>query len=163
MREKGEPTAVVNGAVSVNELQNGTYKVSFYNCTTADVITTFKGLNVQNGTLNFGVPDFLWDLAFVAEKDDTTVPTLEIALDLSINIYPNPVNIGGALQIDTRNLPAGEYRIDVFNISGQLVQQKFISAFGQVESIATAGLTPGGYLLRLSQGERATVVRFVAQ
>ena len=163
VREKGEPTVVVNGAVSVNELQNGTYKVSFYNCTTAEVITTFKGLNVQNGTLNFGVPDFLWDLAFVAEKDDTTVPTLEIALDLSINIYPNPVNIGGALQIDTRNLPAGEYRIDVFNISGQLVQQKFISAFGQVESIATAGLTPGGYLLRLSQGERATVVRFVAQ
>ena len=163
VRDQGIPASVINGGVSLNNILDGTYKVSFYDCTTGELKTTLKGLNTQGGKLNFGVPDFLWNLAFIVEKDDTTVPTLEVSLDVSINIYPNPVAIGAVLHVDTRNLPSGEYRIDVFNVSGQLTSQKIISAMGQVEAVSTAGLVPGAYLLRLSQGDRATVVRFVAQ
>ena len=160
---KASQLPIINGGVTLNDILQGTYKVSFYDCVTGDLTTTLKGLNTQGGKLNFGVPDFLWNLAFVVEKDDSTVPTLEVSLDVSINIYPNPVAIGADLHVDTRNLPNGEYRIDVFNISGQLLSQRIISAMGQVEAISTVGLVPGAYLLRLSQGDRATVLRFVAQ
>lgn len=163
VRDQGIPSTIINGGLTLNEIVDGTYKVSFYDCTTGALTTTLKGLKTQGGKLNFGVPDFLWNLAFIVEKDDSTVPTLEVSLDVSINIYPNPVAIGAVLQVDTRNLPNGEYRIDVFNVSGQLMSQKIINAMGQIEAIPTVGLMPGAYLLRLSQGERATVVRFVAQ
>lgn len=164
VRDKGLPPSIVNGAATLDNMLEGTYKVSFYDCVTGAVTTTLKGLGVkQDGKLNFGVPDFLWNLAFIVEKDATTVPTLEVSLDMAINIYPNPVSVGEILQLDTRNLPLGEYGLEVFNLSGQLLNQKILSAAGQVEAVPTAGLIPGAYLLRLSQGGRATTLRFVVQ
>lgn len=164
VRDTGVPPSVVNGAASLDNMLEGTYKVSFYDCVTGAVTTTLKGLEVkQDGKLSFGVPDFLWNLAFIVEKDATTVPTLEVSLDMAINIYPNPVSIGEILQLDTRNLPLGEYGLEVVNLSGQLLSQKMLSAAGQIEAVSTAGLIPGAYLLRLSQGGRATTLRFVVQ
>lgn len=164
VRDQGTPPSIINGAVTLNNMLPGSYKVSFYDCTSGALTTSLKGLTVNpDGKLNFGVPDFLWNLAFIAEKDNTTVPTFEPNLDVSIHIYPNPLRMGETLQLDTRNLTGGRYGLEVFNLNGQLLSQKIINAAGQLEAVSTTGLIPGTYLLRLSQGNRATTLRFVVQ
>jgi hypothetical protein len=69
VRDQGIPTPVVNGSIALSDLQNGMYKVSFYDCATGSVLSSASGLNAQNGSLKFDVPTLLWDLAFILEKE----------------------------------------------------------------------------------------------
>jgi len=69
VRDQGIPTPVVGGSIALSDLQNGLYKVSFYDCFTGAVLSSATGLSAQNGSLKFEVPAFLWDLAFILEKE----------------------------------------------------------------------------------------------
>jgi hypothetical protein len=69
VRDNGVPAAVVNGSIALSDLQNGIYKVSFYDCATGAFLSNTTGLSAQNGSLKFDVPTFLWDLAFILEKE----------------------------------------------------------------------------------------------
>jgi hypothetical protein len=70
----------------------------------------------------------------------------------SILAFPNPVASGTRLKINGRNLEAGAYRIELYSMSGQLVNTSSDSWTDETSelSITTSGLIPGTYLLRVT-------------
>lgn len=67
---QGEVPAAVSGAtITVPGMQNGSYQVQLYNCSTGDVIQrlTVKAVNER---LTISLPAIEWDLAFTASRQE---------------------------------------------------------------------------------------------
>jgi len=74
-----------------------------------------------------------------------------------ILIYPNPI-IGKSINLECINIPAGEYRLNINNLSGQEVfyQSVYISGENKSINISSPGILPTGvYVLKL-KGNDAT-------
>ena len=73
-------------------------------------------------------------------------------------IYPNPARINSTLSMQLGNLPAGKYRLRVFNQQGQAVHTaQFSHAGGTVSTpLSTGGLSAGLYILELNGTQKIT-------
>ena len=68
-----------------------------------------------------------------------------------LNIYPNPVSRGGAIQLAWKTQP-GQYQLSLMNMRGQLIAERIldVSGSGQVDSWEIpASLAAGIYVLRV--------------
>jgi hypothetical protein len=72
----------------------------------------------------------------------------------ALNIYPNPVSRGGAIQLAWKTQP-GQYQLTLMNTRGQLIAERMldVGGAGQVDSWEIpASLAAGIYVLRLVRG-----------
>ncbi len=63
------PAAVSGAKIAVPGMQNGTYRVQLYNCSTGAVVKSLS-IKVLNGLLIITLPSIEWDLAFTANRHD---------------------------------------------------------------------------------------------
>jgi len=122
--------------------------------------TEWKSETITNITSAFFVDNLMVKFAFTSGNgnniyldninlfDPNTVGNREFS-KLDFNIYPNPTN-GNA----TIDLPSGfkASGIEVLNVNGQLVEVK--SANASARQIDLNGLSPGWYLVKVSNGEQ---------
>ncbi|GAB4094369.1 carboxypeptidase-like regulatory domain-containing protein [Flaviaesturariibacter terrae] len=69
----------------------------------------------------------------------------------SILPYPNPVSAGSDLTVQGSNLEPGAYRLELYNLAGQLLQRgsAVCSAKTDRMQLSTAGVPAGNYILRV--------------
>jgi hypothetical protein len=74
-------------------------------------------------------------------------------LPKSLTIYPNPVAKGNAVTVSARLDQAGTYTIQLFSISGVLMQTTQVNGAPKTPKLSMtipANLTPGTYIVRVS-------------
>jgi hypothetical protein len=71
---------------------------------------------------------------------------------VSILPYPNPVIAGGILNVQCQNLEKGDYRLELYSISGHLVQtaKRSYGKRDKVMMLPVDAVPAGNYLLRLT-------------
>jgi hypothetical protein len=86
--------------------------------------------------------------------------TLNI-MDEAVNIYPNPATEEANVMIN--NSDAGNFRINVYNMTGSLVKQieSGKAAGPHIEKFSVAGFKTGVYLIEISQGENRAIKRLI--
>lgn len=160
--EEGAPPEVTDGTILVGDMQPGAYRVRYFDCLSGELVATDEQVVADEDGLLLAVPDFLWDLSFTAEYTGSSVATddQDIA-SLDIRLFPNPVATGQTLNLDTRELPPGDYRLAIYTLNGQALAHTRFRASGQVQPVAI-GRWPGGqYIFRLTNGRSFVVRMFV--
>ena len=82
-------------------------------------------------------------------------------MDEAVNIYPNPAYSEANVVIN--NSKAGNFRINVYNMTGSLVKQIEASkaAGPHLEKFSVAEFTTGVYLIEVTQGESRAIKRLI--
>jgi type IX secretion system substrate protein len=75
------------------------------------------------------------------------------------SIYQNPVH--DELQINLNHSLAHQITFEMFNISGELIQNQIVPAQSNRALFNVSGLSPGIYFLKASSADRLTIKRFV--
>lgn len=76
-----------------------------------------------------------------------------------ISIYPNPAN--NYIQVNTKDLPSGNYQIQVYDITGKcLIDEKRSILGNSVFSINTEFLIQGNYMLKISNDTQVFLQKF---
>jgi len=70
----------------------------------------------------------------------------------SIKVFPNPVKAGDQIKIEWRKAPTGEYKIDLYNLQGQLIKSSVAKIENEIKSFTfqIPEITPGSYLLQMT-------------
>lgn len=70
----------------------------------------------------------------------------------SIKVFPNPAKTGNQIKIEWRKAPADEYKIDLYNLQGQLIKSSLARIENEVNVFAfqIPIITPGSYLLQMT-------------
>jgi len=148
-------------ATTLGGAQGGTYVVSF-NWTApvagTGTVSLWGAINVCNDD-NLSTGD-KWNLnKKVLSEGVLSVP--EMAADIKINAYPNPVTDKLHLQIQNAS---GTYKLNVFDISGKTVLATTIAVKGtNPVNINSANWAPGSYHVVLEKDGARKVIRVVKQ
>lgn len=89
----------------------------------------------------------------ISEPVTTYNPTSGISSNtskLKLTIYPNPVADVIAIQIE--NIQQENFKVELFDLSGKLIQQTNIFQGSTIGYIETTGIAKGEYVLRVSGG-----------
>ncbi len=111
----------------------------------------------------FDGEDYSADATMVIDVEEN-VNTTELPLNGQARLTPNPATDKVVLEANFREIP-GRLDISVINALGQ-VQQSFVQDAAQTAfqtQLDVSGLTPGVYLVRLSDGARYTTLRLVVE
>jgi hypothetical protein len=70
----------------------------------------------------------------------------------SIKVFPNPAKAGNQIKIEWRKASAGEYKVDLFSLQGQLIKSSLVRIENEINSFTfqIPLITPGSYLLRMT-------------
>ena len=138
----GEPDPTPPSTIMVDNMQNGTYALRWYDPETG----TLEGNDValaNNGILSIPLGSFLWDKVFIV--DNPLVATEDIRADIAIEVYPNPVRPGGTVQFRIKDVNAMTDRIALLDPTGREV----LSMTPENDQIIIpAGLPDGPYWVK---------------
>ncbi|MEM9930295.1 MAG: choice-of-anchor V domain-containing protein [Bacteroidota bacterium] len=97
------------------------------------------------------------------ELQQRPVSARDLSREVSLSVAPNPV--GAELNLLTTSQRSGSFEATIFDLSGRpvLTQSIGLTTGQQQQGFAVGHLAPGFYLLRLTDGQKATTVRFVKQ
>lgn len=86
--------------------------------------------------------------------------TLKLDAD-DVNLYPNPV--ADQLNLNINANEQGEYQIEIMDITGKLIQTDLsLLAAGESEvQLDVSGLTPGFYMLRITNSSGTIIKKFI--
>ncbi len=99
--------------------------------------------------------------------DGTTFPLSivtsvnEIAENLNISVYPNPVNSGSSIMIS--NNESFEISVDILNVQGQIVKNTIIPANSLSYQVSTTSLESGVYFVKTYTGEKTSVSKLMVK
>jgi hypothetical protein len=70
----------------------------------------------------------------------------------SIKIFPNPAKSESEIKIEWRKAQGGEYKIDLYNLQGQLIKSSLARIENGINSLIfqIPAITPGSYLLQMT-------------
>ena len=70
----------------------------------------------------------------------------------SIKVFPNPAKAGNEIKIEWRKAEAGEYKIDLYSLQGQIIKSSLARIDNEINVFAfqIPIITPGSYLLRMT-------------
>jgi len=99
--------------------------------------------------------------------DGTTFPLTivtsvnEIAENLNISVYPNPVVSGSPIMIS--NNESSEISVEILNVQGQLVSNTIIPGNAQSFEVSTSSLESGVYFVKTFTGEKTNVSKLMVK
>jgi hypothetical protein len=96
-------------------------------------------------------------------KGSEKAPVEQEDIKSSISVYPNPV-VDGKMNVNFRNMPAGNYKLELTNLAGQVMLTKLISVKSKItnESIAIGrDISAGIYNLSVSMDTDKKMVQQV--
>jgi carboxypeptidase-like protein/type IX secretion system substrate protein len=91
---------------------------------------------------------------FVTASNYVNDSVKPIRSKVAMNIYPNPAQAGNDVNLKLQNENSGVYKIEIFDVSGKIVEAKYVKAISKykVISLSTSpGWIKGTYLIRISQ------------
>jgi uncharacterized repeat protein (TIGR01451 family) len=117
-------------------------------------IKTLPTLVLGDSLKNLADIYFDYNFPIRTNEAQTTIalPVFTKDLTTDVNIYPNPVT--DVLYLDTNE---NWSKADIYDIAGRIIRS--VSLYGQ--SIDVSGLESGTYFVRLKDGDRVGVVKFV--
>lgn len=128
----------------------------------SDIPTTqiaLTGFNFATGKIGNVYPDFRYYLVPRSSADMNATGIEErIAAD-AIVLYPNPVR--ETLHVTLGSEAASVCRLAVYDLNGRMVQSQTVNAADGTVTVNCSALPSGTYFIRLSDGKRAFVGRFV--
>ena len=70
----------------------------------------------------------------------------------SIKVFPNPAKAGNKIKVECRKAPPGEYKIDLYNLKGQLIKSSFARIENEINvfTFQIPMINTGSYLLRMT-------------
>jgi hypothetical protein len=70
----------------------------------------------------------------------------------SIKVFPNPAKAGNEIKIEWRRAEAGEYKIDLYSLQGQIIKSSLARIENKINSFTfqIPATIPGNYLLRMT-------------
>lgn len=127
-------------------------------------VTDEFGDNYDSFTFQvFDGEDYSANATMVIDVEEN-VNTAELLLNGKVRLTPNPATDKVVLEANFREIP-GRLDISVINTLGQ-VQQSFVQDAANTAfqaQLDVSGLTPGVYLVRLSDGARYSTLRLVVE
>lgn len=113
---------------------------------------------LDQGVNQLGVPAVLYRLRQVdldGQFEYSNLLELKLdgtPVDVSLSLYPNPAKTATTLRFTTPK--AGDWQLQVVNVSGQMMKQQTVSSMGGMQEIPlnVEGWTPGYYVVRLTDG-----------
>ncbi len=117
------------------------------------------GFNFATSKIGNVYPAFRYYIVPRSSADMTGTGIEErIAAD-AIVLYPNPVR--ETLYVTLGSEAASVNRLAVYDLNGRMVQSQAVNAAGGTVTVNCSALSSGTYFIRLSDGKRAFVGRFV--
>jgi hypothetical protein len=152
VKAKGLPTPVKGATLNIEQVRNGSYMASWYNCINGALVKT-ESVMVLQGRLQLPIPDLDWDLALVLSGQSTPVAAQK--KHLPFEVYPNPATEGW---LRTRfGLESGTLvRITLLDASGRevqsLFQERLPSGTHEQEHPLPSSLPRGLYWIKVDAG-----------
>jgi len=135
-----------------------------------DTILNFGNIQISNansllnGTVCFwtSLPNSKRDL--ISENDEAcsfeyVLSTTNIDFSETIHIFPNPSI--DFLQIQFTAEPKNQLQVQIYDLTGRLVQSETLQRGQMLYQIAVGGLNEGAYLLQINEGEKQARKVFV--
>ncbi len=120
---------------------------------------SLTGFNFATSKIGNVYPEFRYYLVPRSSADMTGTGIEErIAAD-AIVLYPNPVR--ETLHVTLGSEASAVSSLVVYDLNGRMVQSQTVNAADGAVTVNCSALTPGTYFIRLSDGKRAFVGRFV--
>lgn len=161
LKASGTPPPASGALLNVQNVQNGTYHVKYYNCLSG-VLHAFEEVTVLNGSLELALPETLWDWVFVV--DNQPLRLAESPQHLDFGVYPNPATTGPV----TLSLPAadmGSVSVSLLDMAGRTVSNWSMEHLseGQPQIHLGANLSSGVYWLKMESNGKVGVKALVVQ
>lgn len=96
----------------------------------------------------------------VAETSKKGRDQLELSVNNNLSVYPNPVNLGGAMKVSFADQQSGNYNMQLLDMSGKLMGSKQVTIKNkmQVEEYALPELVAkGNYLLKIVNDQNKVI------
>lgn len=146
--EHANPSATNEFTVDWVAPSQGSGVVTFYACG--------NGVNFNGSTSgdNADCATFVFEEAVVSG-------TQELASAIDISIAPNPAR--DFLQLKTNLAQSNTYQVEIYNLSGQLMQQQLntLDAGVQDTRVPISNLTNGIYIIQVGNGKETANLKFV--
>ena len=153
LAENGEPTPVLDGELIVEDFQDGSYFINWYDCISGDIVQTGT-VRAVNNQLSISLPELFWDLSFVVGGREL-VNTEHLLDEVVFQVYPNPAPAGDEVRVagDLARFDGGQATL--LSASGKVVSTMPIAdaLFGSFDLTIPAGIPEGLYWVRLRGGQ----------
>ena len=106
------------------------------------------------------------EITFRTTADSITQSVSDWNRNNILNIYPNPVFRGGALQIEFNSLNPGKYTVSLFNITGARLQQSVMIHSGNksIHNLSIpSSIAPGLYFAEITGSGKKETLKLVIQ
>ncbi len=150
LANNGEPSFVPVGTELVMDgYPNGAnYTVSFFEPLTGALLYTDLA-TASNSKLYIPLPQFVWDLAFIAEGEP--VGTKTVRKNLAFDVFPNPAKSGSQISLDIPNIEAATLQADLLDEAGRSLKSLSL----ENQAFRLPALLPAGmYWVRVQQGQK---------
>lgn len=118
----------------------------------------------HKGTLAGATPfdPFLQDFSLIVTGNNLTLSTDDVSLDNSMKLYPNPTSDYFDLNFGMSN--DGDVSVKIYDINARVVSEQAFSNYNNSifkERFYTDNLTPGIYMVKVSNGNRSATKKLV--
>lgn len=142
------PAAVKGSAVSIKNVQEGNYKINWYDPLSGELKST-TSIQSNGQLLNIPLQDFTWDLAFTFEFSDLS--SINHPGQTDFTVYPNPASPGAQIQI--KGLEKGKsLRYNIYNVYGQMLADEIIDSGSDLQIKLSGAWVSGLYWISLTDG-----------
>ena len=114
---------------------------------------TFIDKNVENKTYYYAIKQTDFD----SKNTMSDIVSVNINNNIEPNIYPNPVQTGGKINIDFSNNEF--HKIDIYDISGKLIQSH--TGHNMHEAINTDNLKQGIYIITIQNNNNISTEKLI--
>ena len=159
VKSKGLPPAVTGAVLQFDQLKDGAYLATWYNCLTGAQVRE-EAVTVTGGQLNLPIPELSWDLALLVQGQ--SVGIREKISPLDFRLYPNPLPAESLLNLELEWPEEAPLHIQLLDASGREVTTLFSgnhpSGAIRIPLQLPSKLSGGVYWLKV-QGSRAVGVK----
>lgn len=122
VKSKGLPPPVTGAVLQFDQLKDGAYLATWYNCLTGAQVRE-EPVTVIGGQLNLPIPELSWDLALFVQGQ--SVATREKIPVLDFRIFPNPLPADNVLHLEFDLQNTSPLNISLLDASGREVKSLF--------------------------------------
>ncbi|MEL7342655.1 MAG: T9SS type A sorting domain-containing protein, partial [Bacteroidota bacterium] len=150
----GPPAAISGASLHLQNLVDTTYRLRWYNCLSGAIVGS-ESIEVVNGELHTLIPDFVWDLAFVLDRDDPVLSSLGNLIEVQFALYPNPAIGGEAITLEVDQFEGQEGSIELWDASGRTISREDLRFSGQQSFRLPANLSQGIYWIKVEAANQS--------
>ncbi len=140
------PKPVNTGMLTVNDVMDGDYQVTFFETLSGNILAT-NTVIASNGQLIIRLPAIDWDIAMKFERTNITIAK-DVTLK-QLEVSPNPAKAGDTINISSDDF-MGKFIVTIFDSEGHIKDQKNVQSDGRFTLRLKEDLSNGIYFVKVS-------------